>query len=123
MNMLIGFKISNFRSFNDLQYFSMIAGKVRNNKNHIVEKNNHKILKFSGVFGANGLGKLNLILAIILVQRLISNGITGLINNQYYRGIGCNANDDSYFEYELALNDKLYSDGFEINILSKEIVS
>ncbi len=121
--MLIGFKIRNFRSFKDLQHFSMIAGKVRNNENHIIEKNNHKILKFSGMFGANGSGKSNLILAMSLVQSLISHGISTLISNQYYRGIGCNPEEDSYFEYELALNNKLYSYGFEINIFKKEIVS
>ena len=26
--MLIGFKVSNFRSFKDLQHFSMLSGKV-----------------------------------------------------------------------------------------------
>ena len=34
--MLIGFKIKNYRSFNDLQHFTMLAGKVRNNEKHIV---------------------------------------------------------------------------------------
>lgn len=121
--MLIGFKIKNFRSFKDLQHFSMIAGKVRNNENHIIEKNNHKILKFSGIYGANGSGKSNLILAMSLVQTLISKGISTLINNQYYRGIDWDKENDSYFEYELALNNKLYSYGFEINIFKKEIVS
>ena len=121
--MLIGFKIKNFRSFKDLQYFSMLAGKVRNNENHIIEIDNHKVLKFSGMFGANGSGKSNLILAMSLVQTLINKGISALIDNQYYRGIGCNPKNDSYFEYELALNGKLYSYGFEINIFNKEIVS
>ncbi len=121
--MLIGFKVKNFRSFRELQHFSMIAGKVRNNENHIIEKNNHKILKFSGMFGANGSGKSNLILAMSLVQTLVNKGISTLISNQYYRGIGCNIEDDSYFEYELALDNKLYSYGFEINIYKKEIVS
>ncbi len=121
--MLIGFKIKNFRSFQELQHFSMLAGKTRNNENHIISKNNHKILKFSGIFGANGSGKSNLILAISLIQTLISQGISSLINNQYYRGINSNKNNDSYFEYELALNDKLYSYGFEINIFKKEIIS
>ena len=39
--MLIGFKVSNFKSFNELQHFSMLAGKVRNNEGHIYEKNNN----------------------------------------------------------------------------------
>ena len=29
--MLIGFKVQNYRSFNELQHFSMLSGKVRNN--------------------------------------------------------------------------------------------
>ena len=121
--MLIGFKIKNFRSFKDLQYFSLLAGKVRSNEFHIVEKNNHKILKFAGIFGANGSGKSNLILAISVGQSLIRNGINKIINNQYYRGTTDEKNKNSYFEYELALNDKLYSYGFEINIYKSEIVS
>ena len=47
IKMLIGFKVKNFKSFKDLQHFSLIAGKVRNNENHIYEQNNKKILKFS----------------------------------------------------------------------------
>lgn len=121
--MLMGFKVRNFRSFKELQHFSMLSGKVRNNENHIIEKNKHKILKFSGVFGANGSGKSNLILAISIGQTLISKGINTLINNQYYRGVEDLKDKDSYFEYELALNDKLYSYGFEINIYKREIVS
>lgn len=121
--MLIGFKIKNFRSFKDLQHFSMLAGKVRNNEEHIIEKNKLKILKFSGMFGANGSGKSNLILAISVVQTLIRKGIGALINNQYHRGVDDGKNENSYFEYELALNEKLYSYGFEINIYRKEIVS
>ena len=97
--MLIGFKVKNFRSFNDLQYFSMLAGKVRNNENHIVETNKHKILKFSGMFGANGSGKSNLIFAMGLVQSIINSGIMSVINNQYFRGNNSGINDNSYFEY------------------------
>ena len=121
--MLMGFKVGNFRSFQDVQYFSMIAGKTRNNENHIVLKNSHKILRFSGMFGANGSGKSNLILAFSIVQVLLSKGINCLINNQYYRGIDNGKEKNSYFEYELSLNDKLYSYGFEINIYKRIIVS
>lgn len=121
--MLIGFKVSNFRSFKDLQHFSMLSGKVRSNENHIIEKNKYKILKFSGMFGANGSGKSNLIFALSIGQTLIGKGINVLINNQYYRGGEDLRDKNSYFEYELSLNDKLYSYGFEINVYKKEIVS
>ena len=45
--MLIGFKVKNYRSFNELQHFSMLSGKVRNNENHVVECCKKKVLKFS----------------------------------------------------------------------------
>ena len=121
--MLIGFKIKNYRSFNDLQHFTMLAGKVRNNENHIVNIGKHKVLKFSGMFGANGSGKSNLILAMSFVQTLINNGVESIIDNQYFRGNKGNPENDSYFEYEISLNNKLYSYGFEINISKKMIVS
>lgn len=121
--MLIGFKVKNFRSFNDLQHFSMLAGKIRNNENHIVILNKKKILKFSGMFGANGAGKSNLIFAIGLIKGLMTNGTSILINNQFYRGKNGSPNKNSYFEYEIATNNKLYSFGYELNINRKEIVS
>lgn len=123
MNMLIGFKVKNFRSFKELQHFSLVAGKVRSNENHIVEIGKHKILKFSGMYGANGSGKSNFILALSMAQELMSKGVTSIISNLYYRGSEILKNKNSYFEYEIALNDKLFSYGFEINLFKNEIMS
>lgn len=120
--MLIGFKVRNFRSFDELQHFSMLAGKVRNNENHIIETNNKKILKFSGLFGANGSGKSNLIIAISIIKDIFNGGTRTLINNQFYRGKNGNPNKDSYFEYEIEIDEKLYSYGFELNFSKNELV-
>ena len=121
--MLMGFKVKNFKSFKELQHFSLIAGKVRSNENHIVDIGKHKILKFSGMFGANGSGKSNFILALGMGQFLLSKGVKSLLNNVYYRGCGSDNKVNSYFEYEIVLNNKLYSYGFEINIFKNEIIS
>lgn len=121
--MLIGFKIKNFRSYNEMQHFSMIAGKTRNFKEHIVEENNLNILKFSSIYGANASGKSNLFLAIDLGKKLIMNNMQGIVLNQYFKIDSKNENKPSYFEYEIQKNKKLYSYGFEININKKEIVS
>lgn len=121
--MLIGFKVKNFRSFDELQHFSMLAGKVRSNENHIIVTNNKKILKFSGVFGANGSGKTNLILAIGIIKDIVNGGTRTLINNQFYRGKNGDLKKDSYFEYEIAIDKKLYSYGFELNFSKGELVS
>lgn len=121
--MIIGFKVKNFRSFDDLQHFSMLAGKVRNNENHIVEVNKKKILKFSGIFGPNASGKSNLIIAMNIIKDLINSNARTLINNQYYRGKNGDSDKISYFEYEIALNNKLYSYGFELNFYRNELIS
>ncbi len=121
--MLMGFKVKNFRSFDELQHFSMLAGKVRNNENHIIETNNKKVLKFSGLFGANGSGKSNLIIAISIIKGIFNGGIRTLINNQFYRGKNGDPNKDSYFEYEIEIDKKLYSYGFELNFSRNELVS
>lgn len=121
--MLMGFKVKNFKSFKELQHFSMIAGKVRSNENHIKEANGKKILKFSGMYGANGSGKSNFIQAISIFQEIVNKGANSLINNLYYRGANSNKNESSYFEYEISLSNKLYSYGFELNFSNREIVS
>ena len=114
--MLIGFKVKNFRSFDDMQHFSMVAGKTRNFQEHIIEINNIKLLKFSAVYGANASGKSNLVLALEFGKRLLLGDIQGIISNQYFRINDENKNKPSYFEYEIEKNGKLYSYGFEINI-------
>lgn len=121
--MLIGFKIKNFRSYNEMQHFSMVAGKTRNFKNHIAEENNINILRFSSVYGANASGKSNLCFAIDLGKKLVMNNMQGIFLNQYFKINSKNEKKPSYFEYEIQKNKKLYSYGFEININKKEIIS
>lgn len=121
--MLIGFKVRNFRSFNELQHFSMVAGKTRNFSNHIIEKKNLKLLKFSSLYGANASGKSNLVLAMDLGKKLLLNNIEGIFSNQYFRMNEKNKDIPSYFEYEIERDNKFYSYGFEININKKEIIS
>lgn len=121
--MLIGFKIKNFRSFDDMQAFSMVAGKTRSFPEHIREINDKKILKFSALYGANASGKSNLVLAIELSKKILFNDIQGMYSNQYFRINEVNKELPSYFEYEIEKNNKFYSYGFEVNINKKEIVS
>ncbi len=121
--MLIGFKVKNFRSFKELQHFSMVAGKTRNFPSHIIETQDIKLLKFSSLYGANASGKSNFVIAMELGKKLLLNSINGLYSNQYFRLNQNNKNLPSYFEYEIEKDNKLYSYGFEINISKKEIIS
>ncbi len=121
--MLIGFKVKNFKSFKDLQHFSFIAGKVRNNESHIYEQNNKKILKFSGIYGANGSGKSNLIAAMDFIHDILDFGTNIIIENIYFRGKEILKEEPSYFEYEILMNGKMYSYGYEMIIKEKRIIS
>lgn len=54
--MLIRFNVKNFLSFSSRddgqsQEFSMISGKVRNKKTHVIEEDKLKLLKFAAVYG------------------------------------------------------------------------
>lgn len=121
--MLIGFKVKNFKSFKELQHFSLIAGKVRSNESHIFEKNNKKILKFSGIYGANGSGKSNLVIAMDFINDILNFGTNFIIDDLYFRGKEILDKEPSYFEYEILINDRLYSYGFEIIIKERKIIS
>lgn len=121
--MLIGFKVKNYKSFNELTHFSMVAGRTRNFENHIMKKNNLDILKFSALFGANASGKTNFTKAISYSKNLVLHGLEGISSNEYCRIKENNIKVPSYFEYEIEKDGKLYSYGFEINIFSGIIIS
>lgn len=57
MKMLIGFSVSNNRSFKNAQSISFISSKISRQKNYILQIGNRKILKSGLVFGANASGK------------------------------------------------------------------
>lgn len=121
--MLLGFKVKNYKSFDELTHFSMIAGRTRNFENHIIHKNNLEILKFSALYGANASGKTNFTKAISYGKNLVLFGMDGISPSEYFRVKEKNSKLPSYFEYEIEKEGKLYSYGFEINILSGIITS
>ena len=62
--MLLRFSVENFRSFNERQIFSMVAGKHTRHEQQVVCVDNKRLLKVGVLFGANAAGKSNLIKAI-----------------------------------------------------------
>ena len=72
--MLVGFSVSNYKSFKQTQKISFEASKVIRHKNHVTIKNNKRILKSGLIFGANAGGKSNLVKAIRFSREIILNG-------------------------------------------------
>lgn len=76
--MLIEFNLTNFRSINTKQTFSMVAAnRVKQHPNHVIalQKNNKKLpnlLTTTVIYGANAAGKSNLIKAFAFMASFVS---------------------------------------------------
>ncbi len=112
--MLIRFNVGNYLSFREVQEFSMIAGKVRNKTEHIYADRSLKLLKFASIFGANASGKSNFVKAMEFAREVILYGTKRRCNNCYFKLDESFESKPSYFEFEILVNNKYYSYGFEI---------
>lgn len=121
--MMIRFNVGNFLSFKNVQEFSMIASKVRNKTNHLYMDKNLKLIKFAAIFGANASGKSNFVKAIEFARNTILNGHNLEGYNNYYKLDNEYMNKPSYFEFEIVVNDKYYSYGFEVILKKSEFTS
>ncbi len=121
--MLIRFNVSNFLSFNEMQEFSMIGGKVRSKCDHLSNDSKLKLLRFAAVFGANASGKSNLISAMDFARTMVISGFPDGHINKYYKNNAENKVIPSYFEFEMKINNKYYSYGFEVILNKSSIVS
>lgn len=122
--MLVSFSVSNFRSFDHEEHFSMEAGRTRNFTERTVRSANTKILKFKAMYGANASGKSNLISAMDLMKESVSRGFPSNASNDYCRINEENSQRPSKFEMEMVIDDIRYTYGFEViiseNAFSKE---
>lgn len=119
--MLIRFKVANFLSFEDRQEISMISGKTRLKENHIQDESGKlKLLKFSALFGANASGKSNLLKAMKYAQNTILRGIK-FSSNLYCKIHSENRDKITTFDFEIKIDDKYYSYGFDILLYKNEI--
>ncbi len=60
--MLIDFKVSNFKSFGEEQYFSTVAnGKINQHEDILLKSGKHTLLPSIVIYGANASGKTNLL--------------------------------------------------------------
>ncbi|WP_312335791.1 AAA family ATPase [Anaerospora hongkongensis] len=119
--MLIKVKIENFMSIGSLQEFSMVAGKVRGHREHLLTSKKLSLLRFSALYGANASGKSNFVNALDFAQRVIVDGIPKGFTQKYNRTNEQNKSKVSHFEFEIKANDKFYNYGFEILLFESSI--
>ena len=121
--MLIRFKVANFLSFNEPQEFSMIAGKTRQKSNHVISDECIKLLRFSAIYGANASGKSNLVKAMSFARKTIVDKLPEGHTSFFCKNKDDNSGKNSYFEFEIKLNGKYYSYGFEVLLKESQFVS
>ena len=131
--MLINFRVQNFLSFNELTEFSMnTSNKFKRHSDHVYKKDSVSLLKGAIFYGANASGKSNLVEAIRFSKTLILLGsLLGFserkeesfdnIRNKWSRVDIENKNKPTSFEYDLAINDQIYTYGFQLS-LNQEVV-
>ncbi len=96
--MLKELTIKNFRSFKEEVIFSMEADndRVSEHLDHIIDICNNKILKVASMYGPNGGGKTNLIMALSLLNAIVTHDDDETFNP---KSIKCAFSDNEEVEF------------------------
>ena len=121
--MLVRFNVGNFLSFKEVQEFSLIKGKAKSKLERVFESDKVRLLKFAALFGANASGKSNLVSSIKYAQAAIVRGFPKKGKVSAFKLDPEYKNKPSYFEFEIFLNENIYSYGFEIILSTNTLVS
>ncbi|MBQ6706577.1 MAG: ATP/GTP-binding protein [Clostridia bacterium] len=120
--MIASVSVSNFRSFNKTETFSMEAGKTRNFSERIYRSANSRILKFKAVYGPNASGKSGLIKVLEFIQTAIVDGIPNNSTMDYCRLNDDNINRPSQFEIEIVIDNYRYIYGFQVLLSESKFI-
>lgn len=122
--MLIGFSVSNYKSFKDEQRISFEASKIMRHRTHVVVKTKKRILKSGLIFGANASGKSNLVKAIRFSREIVLNGLDKVnISKSHFRILNDMYKQPGVFEYRIMVGEVEYSYGIAVSYLNKRILS
>lgn len=119
--MLIRFKVKNYLSFDKEEEIPMISVSGRLKQQHIHKSKKLNLLKFTAIFGANAAGKSNLVTAMNFARYVIIHEIPQNCINQYFRINNERKKETSKFEFEIKLDEKYYTYGFELVLNERTI--
>ncbi len=116
--MLLEFRVSNYRSFDEEQTFSFVASKDKSLEDENVHhEGDHRVLKAAAFYGANASGKTNLVSAIGVARHLICTSATEMTAgntipvNSFLLSRG-NEHRASSFEFTVRVDGVRYDYGF-----------
>ncbi len=122
--MLIEFSVANYRSFRDMQRFSMLAAPKRANDGgldeaNVFETDGVRALKTKGLYGLNASGKSNMVKAfsamISMVNRSVANeGLAMRIWDDRFKLLTDWDDQPMFFQIIFNVLDKIYRYGFQL---------
>jgi hypothetical protein len=117
--MLIEFRVSNFRSFNEEQVLSLVAArKDHSHPGSLVDCNGSSLVKTAVIYGANASGKSNLIKAFETMRTIVCNSKVGWTQGDPIPGVSpfrlsqMTTDEPTKFEVVLLLDDTYFVYGF-----------
>ena len=122
--MFIEFQIGNFRSFRDIQRFSLQASLLRTNdsgleEDNVFEASEFRLLKSKAIYGSNASGKSNLAKAICAFTLMVSKSVSKedipkIIWDDRFKLITEWDNQPVFFQYIFLVEGKVFRYGFQI---------
>lgn len=113
--MLKEITINNFKSINNELVFSLEAdtSRVSEYPEHILKVGDQELLKVTSMYGPNGGGKTNILLAVLTAKKIFLNGENSTLNPQQ---ISCVFNDSDIVEETLFFVTEKYEIGYQFKI-------
>lgn len=118
--MLIGFSVSNFRSFDAIQRFNLtaVAGNTFHEANNIVSGPSRlRLLRSAVIYGANASGKTNLLQAIAYMRGCVIDSVNNnqwLHTRQFFQLKVGAVNEPTQMIIDFSIANTWYSYGFAI---------
>ncbi len=120
IQVLLSFSVSNFRSFDGEQTFSLVAGS--DNKEHwehtaVIPDSDERALRGGILYGANGAGKSNLFKALALLKRVAGSANLGKntrIPRDAFR-FGSDASKPTVLDAQFIVTDRVYRYGVKLD--------
>ncbi len=120
--MLLKFYCSNYKSIKDEVEFNMFAGSYKRHESHLIPFRDKSVLRTAAIYGTNGSGKTNLLLALQLLHRLIVVGtkdINEVINIPVFKLSDCK-NIPTKFDIGFIIENRRFN--YQLDILNNVII-
>jgi uncharacterized protein len=121
--MLVEFKVKNYLSIREEQVLSMVASPDDSLPDNVTEAGNMRLLKTVGMYGPNASGKSNICLALLCMQRIVSESAVTRPNKALpltpFKLDELSKDKPSTFEVTFLLDGNRYQYGFSAT--SKEV--